>query len=70
MAGNRKLLGRPSGSRSGGKMGQVTPINSVTLEQIIALLDAMQEPDDMTVEDIVKARKMAERLAKVLRTLT
>jgi hypothetical protein len=70
MAGNRKLLGRPSGSRSGGTVGSVTPINSVTIEQLIALLEKMQYPNTITVGDAVSADKMVKRLAKVLQTLT
>jgi hypothetical protein len=57
------------GRRKGRKIRVVTPINSVTLEEIVVLLDKMHVPANITVNDLAKVRKMKERIVNVLKTM-
>lgn len=61
------------GSRTGGTRSLadvVTPINSVTLQELIILLAKMEYPGAVTVRDINAAKKMKERLIKVFATMS
>lgn len=53
----------------GRKFKVVTPINSVTLMEIVVLLDKINIPAKITTNDLVKVNKMKERIINVLKTM-
>lgn len=66
---DRGSLGVARGRSKGRKVRVVTPINSVTLKEIVMLLDKINVPANITVNDLTKVRKMKERIVNVLKTM-